>query len=118
MLRQQCLELIVELEAKLDFEDEIGSENAETNNTTSKKVSSIINAIDSALETSRKNSIVHDDYIVAILGRPNAGKSSLINAIIGSDKFIVTPTPGTTRDVNEVREIAMACSCDFAYTFD
>ena len=105
MLRQQCLDLIIELEAKLDFADEVGSEDSDfTCTITTERITSILEKIDQALENSRRNSVVNDDFIVAILGRPNAGKSSLINAIVGSDKFIVTPTPGTTRDVNEVRE--------------
>ncbi len=56
-----------------------------------------------ALATADKGRIVADGFRVAIVGRPNAGKSSLLNRLAGSDVAIVTEHAGTTRDVIETR---------------
>ena len=108
-LRSRCMDLVVELEARLDFDDEVSDGKPATGDgsgggtaaETLRIVRQISEEIDAALAASRRNSVINDEFVVAILGRPNAGKSSLINSIIGSEKFIVTSAPGTTRDVNE-----------------
>ena len=55
------------------------------------------------LDTSNSGEIIRDGYRVALMGAPNAGKSSLLNALALRDVAIVSPIPGTTRDVLEVR---------------
>jgi tRNA modification GTPase len=60
-------------------------------------------ALESALDASAKGRIVSDGFRVAILGAPNAGKSTLLNRLAGSDVAIVTEHAGTTRDVLEVK---------------
>jgi tRNA modification GTPase len=59
--------------------------------------------MDAILALSRRGRLVVDGYKVVILGRPNVGKSSLLNALAGSEVAIVTEVPGTTRDALEVR---------------
>lgn len=57
--------------------------------------------LDGLLSTARLGALVRDGLRVAILGRPNAGKSTLLNALVGRERAIVSDTPGTTRDTVE-----------------
>jgi tRNA modification GTPase len=56
-------------------------------------------AVQDLLSATRQGQILRDGIWMAIIGRPNAGKSSLLNALSGQDRAIVTEIPGTTRDV-------------------
>lgn len=106
-MRAECLSLVAEIEAGLDYGDELESEEAERGVATAMaRVDAMLREVDGALAASRRNSVVvRGEVVVAVVGRPNAGKSSLVNALVGSDRFIVTSTPGTTRDVNEARVV-------------
>jgi tRNA modification GTPase len=95
-VKQSLVELIALLEAGIDFaEDDIDvAPQAEI----AERINGITPPL-AALEASfARGRIVHDGLILAIVGRPNAGKSSLFNRLVERDRAIVTAAPGTTRD--------------------
>ncbi|MDR3740390.1 MAG: tRNA uridine-5-carboxymethylaminomethyl(34) synthesis GTPase MnmE [Terracidiphilus sp.] len=95
--KQDLTDLIALLEAGIDFaEDDVEV-------TPPSEIARRIDALQpplAALEASfARGRIVHDGLTLAIVGRPNAGKSSLFNQLVQRDRAIVTATPGTTRDL-------------------
>lgn len=64
-------------------------------------LSVISNNLNKLIENGFKGNVIKDGINVAIVGKPNAGKSSLLNALLNENKAIVTPIPGTTRDIVE-----------------
>ena len=89
------------IEAELDFPDEDdipGSVSAQVWDS----INALVEEIDNHLVTYRRSEIVREGYRVAIVGPPNAGKSSLLNALANRDVAIVSDEPGTTRDLVEV----------------
>jgi tRNA modification GTPase len=99
--RDTLLDLRAEIEARLDFSDE-GDVSDDLPESWLNQLTSLEAAIAKALASVESGRIVREGLRVALAGAPNAGKSSLINALSHSDVAIVSDEAGTTRDVREV----------------
>ncbi|WP_121970737.1 tRNA uridine-5-carboxymethylaminomethyl(34) synthesis GTPase MnmE [Leptolyngbya sp. BC1307] len=97
-LRSQCLDVLAEVEARVDFADDLPPLNEIE---VRSQLQSIHHQITHLLATASQGELLRTGLKVAIVGQPNVGKSSLLNAWSRSDRAIVTNLPGTTRDVVE-----------------
>ncbi|MCA6297399.1 MAG: tRNA uridine-5-carboxymethylaminomethyl(34) synthesis GTPase MnmE, partial [Phenylobacterium sp.] len=98
--RSDLVEALALFEAAVDFPDEDLPEDVAAR--ARPAIERLLTALKSALEGVERAERVRDGYAIALIGAPNAGKSTLLNALSRREAAIVTATPGTTRDVIEV----------------
>ena len=96
--RRTCVDLLAELEARLDFDDEMVPLDVDA---IAAKAAAAGETVREVLRTARRGALLETGVTVAIVGRPNVGKSRLLNALTRSERSIVTSRAGTTRDVVE-----------------
>ena len=97
-LRSTCLDILAEIEARIDFEEDLPPLDEAA---VVAQIEQVLAEVTHILATADRGELLRTGLKVTIVGRPNVGKSSLLNAWSRSDRAIVTPLPGTTRDVVE-----------------
>lgn len=99
-LRQELLETLAHIEVNIDYPEYDDVEEM-THRVLLEKSGKVRDEIIRLLETSNQGKILREGLSTVIIGRPNVGKSSLLNSLVHENKAIVTDIPGTTRDVIE-----------------
>ena len=97
-LRSSLARILEELAAAIDFPDEVREPDR---GQLEERLAPILAALDRLRRDGEVGRLMREGLSVAIVGPPNAGKSSLLNALVGEDRAIVSESPGTTRDTIE-----------------
>ena len=103
-INEALFDVSIRLEASLDFPEE-GYHFVEADRVAG-EIASVVSRMNRLLRDAERGRLVREGARIAIVGRPNAGKSTLFNALAGADRAIVTELPGTTRDlVTEIVDV-------------
>lgn len=98
-LRARLIELLAHVEVNIDYPEHDVAE--VTAGVIKQTCEDVLEQVEGLLKTADEGKILREGIVTAIVGRPNAGKSSLLNALAHENKAIVTDIPGTTRDIVE-----------------
>ena len=99
-LRKDILDVLAQVEVNIDYPEYDDVEEM-TTKMLKEKATEIRQRIEALLKTAKQGKVLREGLATAIIGRPNVGKSSLLNSLLHEDKAIVTNVAGTTRDVIE-----------------
>ena len=99
-LRKDILDVLAQVEVNIDYPEYDAVEEM-TTKMLKEKAQEVQQRIQALLKTAKQGKVLRDGLATAIIGRPNVGKSSLLNTLLHEDKAIVTNVAGTTRDVIE-----------------
>ncbi len=99
-LRQELLETVAHVEVNIDYPEYDDVEEM-SNDMMQEKTKEVHGELEHLLQVAKQGKILREGLATAIIGRPNVGKSSLMNTLVQENKAIVTEVPGTTRDIIE-----------------
>lgn len=99
--RERCLAVLAEAEAGLDFAEDEADVAARLDEKAAAELTAMAMELDAHLRESARAARIRDGLVILVQGAPNVGKSSLVNQLLQRNMAIVTPVPGTTRDLLE-----------------